>query len=225
LSRLLRQHGAISRHYFGRQYSCFDEAPEFGPRVLNALRQPLEDGEVTLMRSVGTTRYPARIQLVLAANPCPCANAGDVSCTCSPLVKRRYLGRLSGPLMDRIDLQVTLTSVGAAALLGTAAELETSAQVLKRVVAAREAAAERWSDLGFRLNADVPGRVLRRPPYRLPRGTTGDLIRRVDTGTLSARGYDRVLRIAWTIVDIDGRSAPTRDDVAEALELRTGEAT
>jgi magnesium chelatase family protein len=127
--------------------------------------------------------------------------------------------------MDRIDLQVTLTSVGAAALLGKADELETSAQVLKRVVAAREAAAERWSGLGFRLNADVPGRVLRCPPYRLPRATTGDLIRRVDTGTLSARGYDRVLRIAWTIVDIDGRSAPTRDDVAEALELRTGEAT
>jgi magnesium chelatase family protein len=219
----LARPGALSLAHQGVLF--LDEAPEFGPRVLNALRQPLEDGEVTLMRSVGTTRYPARIQLVLAANPCPCANAGDVSCTCSPLVKRRYLGRLSGPLMDRIDLQVTLTSVGAAALLGTAAELETSAQVLKRVVAAREAAAERWSDLGFRLNADVPGRVLRRPPYRLPRGTTGDLIRRVDTGTLSARGYDRVLRIAWTIVDIDGRSAPTRDDVAEALELRTGEAT
>jgi magnesium chelatase family protein len=125
--------------------------------------------------------------------------------------------------MDRIDLRVRLEPVGAAALLGEPNRQESSAQVLRRVLAARRAAADRWAGHGFSVNAQVPGPVLRRPPFRLPRTATDELIRRLDQGWLSARGYDRVLRLAWTIVDIDGRSAPDRDDVAEALQLRTGE--
>jgi len=221
----LARPGALSLAHRGILF--LDEAPEFGPRVLNALRQPLEDGYVVLMRSHGSTRYPAQIQLVLAANPCPCAQAGGEStCTCSPLVRRRYLARLSGPLMDRIDLQITLDPVRAAALLGAHDhDHETSAQVLKRVIAARETAAERWSGRGFRVNGDVPGHVLRQLPFRLSHATTHQLASRLDRGVLSARGYDRVLRVAWTIVDIDGRAVPTAEDIEEAYQLRTGEVT
>jgi magnesium chelatase family protein len=200
-----------------------DEAPEFRPAVLNALRQPLEDGWVTLARSQGTTRYPAQVQLVLAANPCPCGVGKDISCTCSAVVRRRYLARLSGPLLDRIDLQVTLAPVSAAALYGETDQLETSEQVLKRVVTARAAAAERWAGRPFTVNARAPGSVLRLPPFRLPGATTAELARRVDRGLLSARGYDRVLRISWSIVDLDGRAVPGKSDVDEALQLRTGE--
>jgi magnesium chelatase family protein len=214
--------GALSLAHRGVLF--LDEAPEFATNVLNALRQPVEDGWVTLMRSHATTRYPARIQLVLAANPCPCATAGNTTCTCSALVRRRYLGRLSGPMMDRIDLRVTLQPVGAAALLGDGSQ-ETSAQVRPRVVAARLAAAERWSRIGVRVNADVPGRVLRCPPFRLAPQATTSLVRALDTGALSARGYDRVIRVAWTVADIDGRTAPVRADVSEALELRRGDAS
>jgi magnesium chelatase family protein len=180
------------------------EAPEFGPRVLNALRQPLEDGWVTIARSRGSTRYPARIQLVLAANPCPCGAGGDMNCVCAPIARRRYRTRLSGPHMDRIDLRVRLDPVGAAALLSEADEMESSAQVLQRVLAARKTSADRWARLGYAVNTQVPGAVLRRPPFRLPRVATAELARRLDQGLLSARGYDRVLRVAWSIVDIEG---------------------
>jgi magnesium chelatase family protein len=127
--------------------------------------------------------------------------------------------------MDRIDLQIRLAPVGAAALLGEPDAQESSATVLARVVAARSAAAERWRGLGYTVNAEVPGRVLRCPPFRLPRSTTAELAARLDRGTLSARGYDRVLRVCWSIVDVDGRASPTRQDVDEALELRTGDAS
>jgi magnesium chelatase family protein len=217
----LARPGSLSLAHHGVLF--LDEAAEFVPSVLNALRQPLEDGWVTLARSRGSTRYPALIQLVLAANPCPCGAGGDLNCTCSPIARRRYRNRLSGPLMDRIDLRVRLEPVGAAALLSDAEEQETSAQVLQRVLAARKTAADRWSTLGFTVNAQVPGAVLRRPPFRLPRAATAELARRLDVGSLSARGYDRVLRLSWSIVDLEGRAAPTRDDVAEALQLRTGE--
>jgi magnesium chelatase family protein len=124
--------------------------------------------------------------------------------------------------MDRIDLQVRLDPVGAASLMDETAAAESSAEVLKRVIAAREAAAERWRGQPFQLNARAPGSVLRRPPYRLPSAAWAELARRVDRGTLSARGFDRVLRVAWSIADLDGRPVPTSDDVAEALQLRTG---
>ncbi len=217
----LARPGALSLAHFGVLF--LDEAPLFGASVLNALRQPLEDGRVTLARSRGTTIFPAQIQLVLAANPCGCGTGKDVACTCSSVAKRTYLNRLSGPLMDRIDLQVTLMPVGAAALLGQPDHQDSSAQVLKRVIAAREAAAERWAGMPFSVNAKATGSVLRRPPFRLPRIATAELAEQLDRGTLSARGYDRVLRVAWTIVDIDGRTSPDKQDVREALQLRTGE--
>lgn len=221
----LARPGAISLAHRGVLF--LDEAPEFSPRVLEALRQPLEEGRISLIRTRGATEYPARVQLVLAANPCPCAKpAGDTHCECAPRVRRRYLGRLSGPLLDRIDLQVHLDPVTAAQLLqdhGSNAP-EPSAAVAERVVKARAVAAARWAAGGWRTNAEVPGTALRGPRWRLPPAAVEPLRRHLDAGTLSARGYDRVLRIAWTIADLDGRDRPRANDINQAYSLRTGDA-
>ncbi|WP_038840618.1 YifB family Mg chelatase-like AAA ATPase [Salinispora arenicola] len=219
----LARPGAVSLAHRG--VLLLDEAPEFNRNVLDALRQPLEHGRVRLARSRGTAEYPARIQLVLAANPCPCAKpSGDVSCDCTPLARRRYLGRLSGPLLDRVDIQVTVRPVRAAELTEEFTGGEPSAVVAARVATARAAAVERWSSLGRRSNAEMPGPVLRRPPWRLPGTDIRELRARLDRGSLSARGFDRVLRLAWTIADLDGRERPDAEDIREAIGLRTGEA-
>ncbi|MBQ1028127.1 YifB family Mg chelatase-like AAA ATPase [Micromonospora sp. C95] len=219
----LARPGAISLAHRG--VLLMDEAPEFSKAALEALRQPLEHGRVLLTRSRGSAEYPARAQLVLAANPCPCANpAGDDRCECAPQARRRYLGRLSGPLLDRIDLQVRLPPMRAAELM-EATSHESSAVVAGRVAAARAAAAERWAPLGRRLNAEIPGPQLRRAPWQLPGRVTVDLRSRLDSGSLSARGFDRVVRLAWTIADLDGRARPDAGDVSEAITLRTGEGT
>ncbi|KAB1911907.1 YifB family Mg chelatase-like AAA ATPase [Micromonospora sp. AMSO31t] len=218
----LARPGALSLAHRGVLF--LDEAPEFSKGALEALRQPLENGRVQVARSQGSTEYLARTQLVLAANPCPCAKpSGDVDCECTPLARRRYLGRLSGPLLDRVDVQVRLPPVRAAELLQTGTANESSATVAARVAAARRAAADRWAPTGLRLNAEIPGPYLRRSPWRLPGRDTGELRKRLDTGSLSARGFDRVIRLAWTIADLDGRDRPDGGDIAEAIQLRTGE--
>ncbi|MFG1923681.1 YifB family Mg chelatase-like AAA ATPase [Cryptosporangium sp. NPDC048952] len=217
----LARPGAISLAHHGVLF--LDESPEFSPRALDALRQPVERGEVLLARTGGAVRYPARVQLVLAANPCPCASAaGDRACTCTPTARRRYLGRISGPLLDRIDLRVMLLPVASAALYATHDQPESTAVVAHRVREARGAAVERWTGLGWSSNAAVPGTALRSREWRLPRLVTAAAARAIDGGELSARGYDRVLRIAWTLADLSGRSAPDYGDVNEALELRRG---
>lgn len=209
--------GAISRAHRGVLF--LDEAPEFATGVLDALRQPLESGHVTLHRSGGRTRYPAAFQLVLAANPCPCASpAGDQACVCTSWARRRYLSRLSGPLLDRIDLHVPLLPVTRQALLGAEAA-ESSAVVALRVAQARDAAAERLSVDGLRRNADVPGPALRRR-WRLPRSTMAGVETALDRGLLSARGVDRVLRVAWTLADLAGVNTPGRAELDEALGMR-----
>jgi magnesium chelatase family protein len=212
--------GAISLAHHGVLF--LDEAPEFGSRALECLRQPLEDGEVTIRRAQGAATYPARIQLVLAANPCPCAKpSGDVDCECSPLVRRRYLARLSGPLLDRVDLRVRLEAVTSAQLTRIDAPAEPSAVLLARVLKARNAATDRWAKLA-RTNSQISGRVLRSRAYRLPPATTRRLTDEIDKGLLSARGFDRVLKMAWTIADLDERDRPNAGDIAEAVYLRGG---
>jgi magnesium chelatase family protein len=208
-----------------------DEAPEFATGTLDALRQPIETGEVVLARSGGVTRYPARVQLVLAANPCPCSSAtGERVCICSPRTRMRYLARISGPLLDRIDLQITLRPVTRAQLLLDTPGDTTSATAAGRVLAARQAAAARWkADEGhpggpppgrpWRTNAEVPGHALR-GRYRLPRTVTRTADAELDRGAVSARGYDRILRAAWTFADLEGRSAPNAGDVDEATCFR-----
>ncbi|MFI5957229.1 YifB family Mg chelatase-like AAA ATPase [Cryptosporangium sp. NPDC051539] len=216
----LARPGAVSLAHHGVLF--LDESPEFTPKALEALRQPVERGEVVLARSGGMVRYPSRVQLVLAANPCPCASpAGDRACTCTANVRRRYLGRLSGPLLDRIDLRVMLLPVASAALYAGLDRPEPTVVVARRVVEARSAGHDRWGHLGWFANAAVPGTALR-AEWRLPSITTAAAARAVDTGELSARGYDRVLRIAWTLADLAGRAVPDNGDVNEALELRRG---
>ncbi|MFF5080932.1 YifB family Mg chelatase-like AAA ATPase [Actinoplanes sp. NPDC000266] len=210
--------GALSLAHRGVLF--LDEAPEILNSTLQALRQPLETGQVVLGRAKGTIQYPARVQLVTAANPCPCASpAGDQHCTCTPLVRRRYLSRLSGPLLDRIDIRLTLQPLTAAQLLTASTPAAASAVAAERVAKARAAATARWD----RVNGEVPGSQLRRAPWRLPASDTTELQRALDRGMLSARGFDRVLRLAWTIADLDGRNRPTRDEVTEAIQLRMGE--
>jgi magnesium chelatase family protein len=219
----LARPGALSLAHRGVLF--LDEAPEIASSTLQALRQPLENGRVVLARSRGSTEYPARVQVVLAANPCPCASpAGPRSCLCTPNERRRYLGRISGPLLDRIDIQITLLPLNAAQLMTTTGRAESSAVVAERVARARAAAGERWSADGWRVNAEVPGPQLRRPPWRLPPRDTAVLRQGLDRGLLSARGFDRILRLAWTVADLDGRGRPTGSDVDEAAQLRMGEA-
>jgi magnesium chelatase family protein len=154
---------------------------------------------------------------VLAANPCPCAPARDVDCICAPLARRRYLGKLSGPLMDRVDLRVQMNPVRAGAF--SAVDGESTAQVRHRVAAARGAAAERWRPHGFRTNAEVSGALLRRK-FRLSNAAMTPLRTALDRGLLSVRGVDRSLRVAWSLADLAGRATPGLDEVAAALSFR-----
>ena len=207
--------GAVSRAHRGVLF--LDECAEMGLSALEALRTPVEDGEVRIARRDGVARYPARFQLVLAANPCPCAPANPQDCICSPPQRRRYLGKLSGPLLDRVDLRVQMHTARAGAFAPDAAE--SSSQVRTRVAAARAAAAERWLPHGFSTNAEVAGAVLRRH-FRLNDTTMAPLKSSLDRGIISIRGVDRSLRMAWTLADLGGRTAPNRDDVAIALSFR-----
>lgn len=211
--------GSVSLAHRGVLF--LDEAPEFKRPVLDALRQPMESGTVLVMRARRAARFPARFQLVLAANPCPCAAARDVDCTCPAGVRRRYLGRLSGPLMDRVDIRVEVPAVDLVALSGDGAAAESSAVVRERVIEARARAAHRWRERGYRCNADATSGDVRewwhgaRPAL---------LMHAVRVGRLTARGYDRVLRLALTAADLAERSRPDESDVARALALRCGEA-
>ncbi len=210
--------GALCRAHRGVLF--LDEAPEFPRATLDTLRQPLERGEVTIARVSGAATFPCRAQLVLAANPCPCASAaGDAACTCSPLERRRYQARLSGPLLDRIDLRVELPPVTRAAWLNGQQPPESTAQVAARVAGARSAAAARLEGTGLTLNSQVPGRMLRER-WAVPRPALALAERALDRGVLSVRGLDRVLRVSWTLADLAGRTVPGSDDVAEALGMR-----
>jgi magnesium chelatase family protein len=200
-----------------------DEAPEFSRDVLDALRQPLESGEVVVARSGHTARFPARFTLVMAANPCPCARAAGprAACTCTPMARRRYLGRLSGPLLDRVDVKVELLPVGRAELLSDRRFAEPSATVAKRVKLARERAAYRLAGTPWRVNAEIPGSELRRR-FTPAAGALERLERAMELGQISARGAHRILRVSWTLADLAGRPRPTADETGYALGLWLG---
>jgi len=200
-----------------------DEAPEFAKDVLDALRQPLEAGEVVVARLGVITRFPARFTLVLAANPCPCARvAGPAEgCSCSPAMRRRYLGRISGPLLDRVDVKIELEPVGRRELLNDRTFAESSRTVALRVIQARDRAAHRLRGTPWRLNAEVPGSELRRTWPPAP-GSLAAVERSLDRGQISARGVVKVIRVAWTIADLAGRPRPTKDDCNTALGLWLG---
>ncbi|WTO34857.1 YifB family Mg chelatase-like AAA ATPase [Streptomyces achromogenes] len=213
--------GAVSLAHRGVLF--LDEAPEFHSQTLDALRQPLESGHVVIARSAGVVRFPARFLMVLAANPCPCGRFSlrDSLCECPPSVIRRYQSRLSGPLLDRVDLRVEVDPVTRAQLTEPGARGESTATVAGRVRQARERAAARLDGTPWRTNSEVPGRELR-SRYHAAAGAMDEAERSLERGLLTARGIDRVLRVAWTIADLAGHDRPDATDVALALQLRTG---
>jgi magnesium chelatase family protein len=211
----LARPGAVSRAHRGVLF--LDECPEVGLHALEALRTPLEEGQVRLARRDGVAVYPARFQLVLAANPCPCAPANPQDCICAGAVKRRYLGRLSGPLLDRVDLRVQMHRTRKGALSADVGE--PTSVVRERVVAARAAAAARWQPYGVRTNAEVPGPLLRQR-FRLANDAMEPLRQALDNGLMSIRGVDRTVRVSWTLADLAGRQRPGIEDVSAAMGFR-----
>jgi magnesium chelatase family protein len=201
-----------------------DELLELPRYVLDAMRQPLEDARVTIVRAAQAVTFPARFLLVGAANPCPCGHDGEPSarCRCSAAEIARYRARLSGPLADRIDLHVRIGAVKLAAL-GELAREESSAQVAQRVVAARQRQAVRYAVLpGVRLNAEVPGRWLQQ--HGLLTGEAKSLLSEAaDRLRLSARAYHRALRVARTVADLDGAERVDAGAIAEAMLFRGGD--
>ncbi|MFK0231471.1 YifB family Mg chelatase-like AAA ATPase [Streptomyces vinaceus] len=213
--------GAVSLAHRGVLF--LDEAAEFSTKALDALRQPLESGHVVIARAAGVVRLPARFLMVLAANPCPCGRHTllGAGCECPASVIRRYQARLSGPLLDRVDLRVEVEPVTRSDLLGRGGRGESTAAVADRVREARDRAEARLADTPWRLNAEVPGHELRTRRQAAP-GALAQAERDLERGLLTARGLDRVLRVAWTVADLRGRDRPDALDVAVALELRTG---
>ncbi|MEV8430164.1 YifB family Mg chelatase-like AAA ATPase [Streptomyces chartreusis] len=213
--------GAVSLSHRGVLF--LDETPEFSSQALDALRQPLEAGHVVIARSAGVVRFPAKFLMVLAANPCPCGRFSrtDDMCECPPSVIRRYQARLSGPLLDRVDLRVEVDRVTRAQLTERGARGESTATVADRVRAARERASARLAGTPWRTNSEIPGRELRSRWYAAI-GAMDEAERNLERGVLTARGLDRVLRVAWTVADLLGHDRPEATDVALALQLRTG---
>ena len=209
--------GAISRAHCGVLF--LDEAPEFSAKSLDALRQPLESGHIVVHRAHSVVEFPAQFHLVLAANPCPCGLAGGEgdACTCTSVVKRRYLGKISGPLLDRIDIHVSVRRVSAAHLR-SATPTVTTHEAQARVRAARAAALARWGAINARIN----GRTLRDPQFRLDAEVSAPLDRALERGALTMRGVDRAIRIAWTLADLDGVPRPQPEHIHRALFLRKG---
>ncbi|MDT3399881.1 ATP-binding protein [Streptomyces sp. B1866] len=213
--------GAVSLAHRGVLF--LDEAPEFSGRALDALRQPLESGHVVVARSAGMMRLPARFLMVLAANPCPCGRHGLLGegCDCPPAVVRRYQARLTGPLLDRVDLRVHVQPVNRAELAGGPAAAESTAAVAARVRQARERALARYAGTPWTTNGEVPGHELR-TRWRTAPEALREAEHDLERGLLTARGLDRVLRVAWTVADLAGHDRPDAVDVARALHLRTG---
>lgn len=198
-----------------------DEFAEFQRAVIEALRQPLEDGVVSVARVRGSMRFPARFMLVAAMNPCPCGYAGDAerTCTCSPYQAAKYRQKISGPVLDRIDLHVEVPRLKIEKLSAPTEGNASSRDFRQVVEAARNLQAKRFEGTAIRTNAEMGGREIER--FCVLDGETRDLLgRAVNEFKLSARGYMRILKVARTIADLDGAEALLPGHVAEALQYR-----
>ncbi len=220
-SRVIRP-GAIARATEGVLF--LDEAGEFMGSALDALRQPLETGTIEINRAGGSAAFPARFQLVLATNPCPCGDyavAGG-TCVCAPAAIRRYLGKLSGPLLDRIDIELAMRRVVVAQHSPAEGPRLTTATARDRVLAARGRSRARLDGTPWRLNADVAGGWLRQGPLAPPPAVRRPLDAALNRGALTLRGYDRVLRVAWSLADLEGEARLTPAHIGRALYLKKG---
>lgn len=213
------QPGEISLAHNGVLF--LDELPEFSRASMEVLRQPLEDGKVTISRVGGTTSYPCRFMLVAAMNPCPCGYFGHPThpCLCSPHAVERYLGKVSGPLLDRIDLHIEVPAVPFEELSSTRRE-ETSEEIQKRVNAARRIQQERYQGLPYRCNADIPASQMQEM-CQTTQAATRLLQRAFESFGFSARTYGRVLKVARTIADLDNSEKIDTAHAAEAVQYRT----
>jgi magnesium chelatase family protein len=211
--------GEVSLAHMGVLF--LDEVPEFHRDVLESLRQPLEDGLITISRSAFTATVPSVFLLVAAMNPCPCGNRGDSAreCTCHPQQVRRYLTKMSAPLMDRIDLHLEVPRLKPGEL-SSRAEGEPSRSIRQRVVEARERQNSRFKNSRTRTNSRMTAREIRH--YCSVGPETEELLRAaVSRLGLSARAYSRILKMARTISDLAGRDSITAGDVAEAIQYRS----
>lgn len=211
--------GLITRAHRGVLF--LDEAPEFATNVLDALRQPLESGKVTISRRTFRLDLPALFQLIIAANPCPCGHALDPHgrCQCTPTQRRRYLGRISGPLMDRVDIRVVVDPPTAVDLDYANPKSESSQQIRERVIRAREIANKRLQNTPWSKNAEIPSSAIREL-FPLKTAANQTLNKYLTTSRTSARGVDRIARLAWTIADLNDHSEPELTDVETAIKLR-----
>ena len=210
--------GEVSLAHLGVLF--LDELPEFQRSVLDSLRQPLETGHITVSRAALHVTYPARVQLIAAMNPCRCGHLADASLACAraPKCAADYQGRISGPLIDRIDLHVDVAAVSAADLT-LPPPADDSATVRARVGAARARQTARYADAGVRTNAEADGKLLEAVATPDAAGQKL-LVQATQALKLSARGYHRVLRVARTIADLAGAETVTRIHIAEALSFR-----
>jgi len=211
--------GACSLSHHGVLF--IDEAPECAHGILDALRQPLESGSIDITRAIGTTRFPARFILILAANPCPCGRYSGKgrACQCSSLQVRRHLQRLSGPLLDRIDVKLRVDNPTRAEIASTEPR-ENSAAIRVRVETGRAIASERFQGLNFSLNSGIPSELLR-SKFRANSKAMSALHILIERDEITARGFHKILRLAWTIADLRGATVPGIEEVEEALRLRT----
>ncbi|HUP48275.1 MAG TPA: YifB family Mg chelatase-like AAA ATPase, partial [Thermoanaerobaculia bacterium] len=197
-----------------------DELPEFRRETLEVMRQPMEDGFVTIARAAKTVTYPSRFTLAAALNPCPCGffNDGRRECTCTPQQIARYLAKVSGPLLDRIDLQVEVPALTSDEVTGTAAG-EPSCAIRERVERAREIQRERFRRTHVQSNAEMTSRLMRRH-CELDPASRALLRAAIDRLGLSARAHDRILKVARTIADLAGNASLEAAHIAEAVQYR-----
>lgn len=198
-----------------------DEAPEFATNVLDALRQPLESGKVIISRRTFQIELPALFQLVIAANPCPCGHALDPHgrCQCTPTQRRRYLGRISGPLMDRVDIRVVVDPPSAFDLDHASPLAEDSNVIRQRVENARMNAARRLHNTSWTKNAEIPSSAIREL-FPLKNEANRRLSTYFSNSRSSARGLDRIARLSWTVADLNNHDQPDVSDVDIAIKLR-----
>ena len=200
-----------------------DEVAEFPPKVLDCLRQPLEDGTVSISRVRGTVAYPASFMLICAMNPCPCGRYGqpELKCTCTKAQIDRYMHRISGPLLDRIDLQVELPTVPVKDLKNRA-KAESSASIKKRVDAARARQRERYAEFGIPCNAKLTPGLIRDICQKQMTADADNLLTGVfEKGFLSMRSYDKLIRIAQTVADLEGSDSIEKKHISEAVYFRS----